>query len=125
MATNKDSVWDQGQIEILRELPSQEEVDNWLLLKAMLGPLSDSTPPLGYKTMSNEELERSGWIEYPIRSCNASTIHKICGDTLRKDPLGRDHVVNVLLGTMNKTRQFYLFQKMIKEKVGIRHETDE
>eukprot|EP00957_Ditylum_brightwellii_P061318 4654138-Ditylum_brightwellii.AAC.1 len=44
--------------------------------------------------MSNKELERSGWREvnifkvisqkYPIRSCNASTIHKICGDTLRK-----------------------------------------
>ena len=184
MATNKDGVWDQGQIAILRELPSQEEVDNWLPLKAMLGPPSDSIPPVGYESMSNEELERSGWREvnifkvisqkvslgtligrrtqYPIRSRNASTIHKICGDTLRKgatqissdpkskyylwekglavvlvtrfqylsdlvfvDPLGRDHVVDVLLETMNKTRQFYLFQKMIIEKVGIRHETDE
>eukprot|EP00957_Ditylum_brightwellii_P076989 5851473-Ditylum_brightwellii.AAC.1 len=34
--------------------------------------------------MSNEELERSGWKECPIRYCNASTIHEICGDTLRK-----------------------------------------
>jgi hypothetical protein len=33
--------------------------------------------------------------------------------------------VDVLLETMNKTRQFYLFQKMVIEKVGIRHETDE
>eukprot|EP00957_Ditylum_brightwellii_P047889 3637140-Ditylum_brightwellii.AAC.1 len=63
MATNKDGVWDQGQIAILRELPSQEEVDNWSPLKTMLGPPSDSIPPVGYKNMSNEELERSGWRE--------------------------------------------------------------
>eukprot|EP00957_Ditylum_brightwellii_P181765 13846875-Ditylum_brightwellii.AAC.1 len=63
MATNKDNVWDQGQIAILRLLPSQEEVDNFLLLKAMLDPPSDSIPSIGYETMSNEELERSGWRE--------------------------------------------------------------
>eukprot|EP00957_Ditylum_brightwellii_P187140 14253375-Ditylum_brightwellii.AAC.1 len=61
MATNGDGEWDHGQIAILRELPSQEEVDNWLLLKAMLVPPSDSIPSVGYKHMSNEELERSGW----------------------------------------------------------------
>eukprot|EP00957_Ditylum_brightwellii_P206492 15348690-Ditylum_brightwellii.AAC.1 len=61
MAANKDSMWDQGQIAILRELPLHEEVDNWLLLKAMLGPPSDSIPLVGYESMSYEELERSGW----------------------------------------------------------------
>eukprot|EP00957_Ditylum_brightwellii_P196797 14993120-Ditylum_brightwellii.AAC.1 len=72
----------------------------------MLGPPSDSIHPVGYESMSNEELERRGWrdvnifkvisqkvslgslighrTQYPIRSRNASTIHKICGDTLRK-----------------------------------------
>eukprot|EP00957_Ditylum_brightwellii_P078755 5988109-Ditylum_brightwellii.AAC.1 len=63
MATKKDGVWDQSQIAILRELPSQEEVNNWLQLRAMLGPPSDSIPPVGYKSMSNEEVERSGWRE--------------------------------------------------------------
>eukprot|EP00957_Ditylum_brightwellii_P147373 11221503-Ditylum_brightwellii.AAC.1 len=63
MATNKEGIWDQGQIAILRELSLQEDVDNWLLLKAVLGPPSDSILPVGYEIMSNEEFERSGWRE--------------------------------------------------------------
>eukprot|EP00957_Ditylum_brightwellii_P203656 15335637-Ditylum_brightwellii.AAC.1 len=66
MATNKDGVGDQGQIAILRDLPLQEEVDNWLPLRAMLGPPSDSIPPVDYDSMSNEELERRGWKEVNI-----------------------------------------------------------
>eukprot|EP00957_Ditylum_brightwellii_P071909 5465725-Ditylum_brightwellii.AAC.1 len=60
MATNKDGVWDQVQITILRDLQSQEEVDNWLPLRAMSGPPSDSISPIGNESMSNEELERRG-----------------------------------------------------------------
>eukprot|EP00957_Ditylum_brightwellii_P169762 12921726-Ditylum_brightwellii.AAC.1 len=43
-----------------KELPLQEKVDNWLPLKAMLGPPSNSIPAVGYESMSYEELERSG-----------------------------------------------------------------
>eukprot|EP00957_Ditylum_brightwellii_P003909 298200-Ditylum_brightwellii.AAC.1 len=121
MATNKDGYWDQGQIAILRNLPLQEEVDNLLPLKAMLGPPLDSIPPVGYESMSNVELEGRRWnkinsskvisqkvslgsligccMQYPIQSCNASTIYKICGDTLRKgvtqvisDPKSKYHL---------------------------------
>eukprot|EP00957_Ditylum_brightwellii_P124623 9497791-Ditylum_brightwellii.AAC.1 len=63
MATNKDGVWNQDQIAILRDLLSQEEVDNWLPLRSRLGPPSDIIPPVGYKSMSNEKLERQGWKE--------------------------------------------------------------
>eukprot|EP00957_Ditylum_brightwellii_P029217 2208299-Ditylum_brightwellii.AAC.1 len=72
----------------------------------MLGPPSDSIPSVSYKSMPNYELESWGWkviniskampqkvslgsvighhMQYPVQSCNASTIHKICGDLLRK-----------------------------------------
>eukprot|EP00957_Ditylum_brightwellii_P188119 14321572-Ditylum_brightwellii.AAC.1 len=52
MATNKGGVWDQGQVAILRDLPSREEVDNWLPLRSRLGPPSNIITPVGYKSMS-------------------------------------------------------------------------
>eukprot|EP00957_Ditylum_brightwellii_P005583 427622-Ditylum_brightwellii.AAC.1 len=66
MAINKDGSWDQGQIVVLRNLPLQEEVDNWLPLRVMLGPPTDSIPPDCYKSMSNAELGRRGWKEINI-----------------------------------------------------------
>eukprot|EP00957_Ditylum_brightwellii_P194843 14842493-Ditylum_brightwellii.AAC.1 len=60
MATKKYGEWDQARIAILRDLPSQEKEDHWLPLRAMLGPPSDSIPPVGYESMPNEELERMG-----------------------------------------------------------------
>eukprot|EP00957_Ditylum_brightwellii_P159036 12104183-Ditylum_brightwellii.AAC.1 len=90
----------------------------------MLGPPSDSIPLVGYETMSNEELERSRWKEiniskvisqkvslgsligcqtqYPIRCCNASTIHNIYGDTMRK---------GVTLISSDPKLKYYLWEK--------------
>ena len=124
MTFNSPNVWDQGDVCILRHLPSQAGIDKWDSLKGFLNHSSVNLPPVDFQSMSDEALEASGWkpidipshtsekisvrnvigqrTQYPIHSRHASTIHKVCGDTLQK---GATRISD------NPSSPYYLWEK--------------
>ena len=107
MTFNNGKNWDQGQIAIVRHIPSQNEIDDWSSLTIFLGGENENVPPSNYQTLTDEQLIELGWkrhmvhkhtsetvtvsaeligrrTQYPLRSRDACTIHKIIGDTLFK-----------------------------------------
>lgn len=108
MTFNNATKWDQGRLAILRHLPNQDQVNQWNPLTVFIADATTNLPPPNHKDLNDKELMGLGWTkqivkphtsdtqsikggiilgrrtQYPLRSRNASTIHKIIGDTLLK-----------------------------------------
>lgn len=107
MTFNRPNYWSQGQVAIIRSSVTQYNVNHWKPITVFIGPIQDTMPPTNYMNLSDEMLEVLGWkkynvkpikcqtetitkemlgrrYQYPLRSRNAITFHKLMGDTIEK-----------------------------------------
>jgi hypothetical protein len=106
MTCNEPNRWSQGQLCIIRNLPSQQTLDEWKPIEVFLAPLGIKITMQDLENKTDNDLIAEGYeqititkrnayheisiskstiarrIQYPIRSRMSSTFHHIMGETL-------------------------------------------
>jgi predicted GIY-YIG superfamily endonuclease len=151
---NKKNHWDQGQVAIIRSHITQEDADHWAPVLIAVAKVGTNIIPSDLDTVSNNDLCEMGWTfetvskhqtqeqtislevlgrrtQYPFRSRNASTIHKVMGSTLYKgitqvsnDPSSDYYLWEKGLVVVLLTRFRQLKHLAFVDPLGIKHTTD-
>ena len=106
MTYNEPDTFDQGQLAIVKlHNLTQADIDNWAPIHLLISAIGTTVPPPNFERMSVSDFRRQGWTEvyvkkttseqrsvnftriarrsqYPFLPQNATTTHKIIGDTL-------------------------------------------
>jgi predicted GIY-YIG superfamily endonuclease len=106
MTYNEPGVFDQGQLAIVKlHTLTQRDIDNWVPIHLLISAIGTTVPPTNFQSMTDSDFFEQGWTEvyvkkitseqksvnftriarrsqYPFLPQNATTTHKIIGDTL-------------------------------------------
>jgi GIY-YIG catalytic domain. len=151
---NKKNHWDQGQVAIIRSHVSQQEIDHWTPILIAIAKIGTNAIPPNLEIISDNDLCQMGWTfehvtkyqtqeqtislevlgrrtQYPFRSRNASTIHKVMGSTLHKgitqvsnDPSSDYYIWEKGLVVVLLTRFRQLSHLAFVDPLGMKHTTD-